>query len=145
MQLRTEVEIAATPDRVWEVLRDFARYPEWNPFIKSITGELGVGSRVVVVETPPDGSERSYRATLTRVEEKGELRWSARLWFRGLFDGEHFITLRPLDGGTTRVVNAGDFSGLLVKYMGNSLTQTARGLVGMNEALKRRVERSANR
>jgi uncharacterized protein YndB with AHSA1/START domain len=30
-ELRDEIEIEATPERVWEILTDFAAYPEWNP------------------------------------------------------------------------------------------------------------------
>ena len=39
-ELRTEIEIAATPDRVWEVLSDLTAYPDWNPFIKEASGKL---------------------------------------------------------------------------------------------------------
>jgi hypothetical protein len=144
VQLRTEVEIAAAPERVWAVLRDFARYSDWNPFIKSIDGQVAVGALLHVIETAPDGSERGYRARLVKLEPETEIRWSEKTFVSGIFDAERFITLSARDGAT-RVVNAGDFSGWLVQYKGNALTQTARGLVGMNEALKRRVERGGRR
>ena len=44
MQLRTEIEIDAPPSRVWEVLVRFAEYPDWNPHLKSVNGELTVGA-----------------------------------------------------------------------------------------------------
>jgi uncharacterized protein YndB with AHSA1/START domain len=39
----SEREIEAPPDVVWRVLTDFAAYPEWNPFIVRIGGDLTVG------------------------------------------------------------------------------------------------------
>ncbi len=43
------VEIQASPDRVWAVLRDIERWPEWTPTVKRSQqvdrGPLAVGSR----------------------------------------------------------------------------------------------------
>jgi hypothetical protein len=140
MQLRSEIEVDAVPERIWRVILDFARYPDWNPFIQRIDGQPAVGARLEMLLTPPDGRERRLRATVVQVDTASELVWKHKLWFQGLFDGEHSIQLTELEVGTTRVVNKGEFRGRLVQYMGRSLTQTARGLVGMNQALKRRVE-----
>ena len=41
-----ETPIPAPPELVWDVLIDFPRYGEWNPFITSIEGELEVGEEV---------------------------------------------------------------------------------------------------
>jgi uncharacterized protein YndB with AHSA1/START domain len=43
-QLRAQVDIQASPERVWEVLTDFAAYPEWNPFIVQASGAVAPGS-----------------------------------------------------------------------------------------------------
>ena len=37
-QIRTEIDIAAEPEQVWDVLQNFDAYPEWNPFIPEIPG-----------------------------------------------------------------------------------------------------------
>ena len=37
-QLSAEIEVQASPDRVWEVLTDFAAYHQWNPFVVQATG-----------------------------------------------------------------------------------------------------------
>lgn len=142
MQLRTEVEIDAPVERVWDVLTDIAAYHEWNPFITSIHGELAVGERLAVTLSPPESREASVFPRVLVCDRPRELRWLGHLWFRGLFDGEHFFQCEARAGGGTRFVHGEDFRGLLVKYAGGRLTQVARGFVYMNQALKRRAERN---
>jgi hypothetical protein len=144
MQLRTELEIAAAPDAVWRVLSDFATYQEWNPFIVRIAGNLSVGARLeVTLSLPESNDEFRFKPVLCVVEPPHQLRWRGRFLVKGLFDGEHFFQLHETAEGHTRLVHGEDFSGLLVKVMGKTLTQTARGFVYMNQALKRRVEQNA--
>jgi uncharacterized protein YndB with AHSA1/START domain len=47
-ELRREIVIDAPPERVWAAVTDFAAYPEWNPFIRRISGELREGARLEV-------------------------------------------------------------------------------------------------
>ena len=140
MELRTEIEISASPSSVWETLVDFPRYAEWNPFIPEISGDLRVGAELRVVVAPPGGNEVKIQPTLLVVEPARELRWRGKLLFEGLFAGEHFMQLVELAPGRTRFVHGENFTGVLVKLLGRALTQTARGFVFMNQALKRRVE-----
>lgn len=140
MQLRTEIEIAASPERVWEVLLHFASYPEWNPYVKAVEGKLGVGERLTLTLTPADGSERRQVVTVVKVEPGSTLRWTSKFLLRRLFDGEHYFELVSLGGDRTRLIHGEDLSGAMVQHMGPRLTAMARGFVGMNEALKRRVE-----
>ena len=43
---RNEIEIQSTPERVWEVLTDLDKYPEWNPLLCRAEGKLTVGEKV---------------------------------------------------------------------------------------------------
>jgi uncharacterized protein YndB with AHSA1/START domain len=42
--LTTEIDIAATPQRVWQVLSDRTAHREWSPFILQATGRAAVGT-----------------------------------------------------------------------------------------------------
>jgi hypothetical protein len=139
-QLRTEIEIDATPERVWAVLADFASYPTWNPFIQSIRGEPVVGSKLEVRIAPPDGKEMTFKPTVLNAEPNRELRWLGRLWLPRIFDGEHMLQIEPLADGRVRFVQAELFRGVLVPVLGKALDKTERGFTAMNEALKRRAE-----
>lgn len=138
MQLRTEIDIEAPPDRVWAVLTDFSSYRDWNPFISSVRGKLTEGARLDLELTPPQGRSMTFRSTVVTVDPERELRWKGHYFVKGLFEGEHFFRLEQTECGT-RVVHGENFSGMAVKIMGGVLTQMARGFVFMNQALRRRV------
>ena len=140
MQLRTEIEILAPRSAVWKVLTDFENYPEWNPFIPRIRGELRPGAELEIIISPPEGNEMTIRPTLLVVESETELRWRGQLWFKALFQGEHFFRLTEVAPDRTKVTHGEDFSGFLVRFLNAVFTKTARGFVYMNQALKKRVE-----
>ena len=139
-ELRAEIEIAAPPERVWQVLSDFGAYPKWNPFIRSIVGEAKVGSRLRVRIEPPGTRGMNFKPTVRAVAPPRELRWLGRLFVPGLFDGEHRLAIEPLDGGRCKFVQSERFSGLLVGLFPKTLAATERGFGEMNAALKRQAE-----
>jgi hypothetical protein len=140
-QLRTEIEIDAPAKRVWELLTDFASYPEWNPFIRSISGQPAPGERLQARIEPPGGRGMTFKPRVLNAEPERELRWVGHLLVPGLFDGEHSFTIEPLQENRVRFVQREAFKGLLVPLFARSLeTNTLRGFEGMNRALKERAE-----
>jgi hypothetical protein len=94
--LQTEIDIAATPDRVWSILTDFSAYPDWNPFIRSIRGVPEQGARLVVRIQPSGAKAMTFRPTVLTATRDRELCWLGRLLVPGLFDGEHRFTIQPI-------------------------------------------------
>lgn len=139
-ELRTHIEIEATPDRVWEILTDFAAYPEWNPFIQTIEGDAAPGSNLEVRIEPPGGRAMNFKPTVLEVAPRQELRWLGRVLVPGLFDGEHSLRIEPIDNSRVRFIQAERFTGILVPLFGKGLEKTQHGFTAMNEALKRRAE-----
>jgi len=144
MEIRSELEIAAPAAEVWGILTDFPHYQEWNPFITEIESDGVVGGSLRLLLSLPEGRDYRLKSTLLRIEENFELRWRAHLLFPGLFDGEHFLRLIELDPRRTRFVQGENFSGVLLRFSGRTLTQVARGFDYMNEALKRRAEANSH-
>lgn len=140
MQLRTEIEISAPPSVVWEILLDGSRYHEWNPFITTLEGKIAAGESLSVVVSPPDSSDFRFRPRVLVTKPEQELRWRGRVLADFLFVGEHYFELVELSNGTTRFTHGENFSGFMVRFLGRQLTETARGFVFMNQALKRRAE-----
>jgi hypothetical protein len=142
-QLHSEIEINAPAEQVWRVLTDFASYPEWNPFIPRISGQPAIGEHLEVRIEPPGGRGMTFRPTVLNAEPNRELRWLGRMLMPGLFDGEHFLIIQPLDDNRVRFVQKEEFRGLLVPLFARSLdTNSQRGFEEMNRALKERAETS---
>lgn len=143
-ELRTSIEIDAAPEEVWDILMDFESYPDWNPFLTSISGEPSVGADLSIRFEPPEGRAMTIKPTVLRSQATREFRWRGRLGLPRIFDGEHIFELSPTPGGGTQLVHREEFRGLLVSpllaWIGNS---TQAGFVAMNEALKARVEARA--
>jgi len=140
-ELHSRIEINASEERVWGILTDFASYPQWNPFIRSISGELKMGERLKVRLEPPDSRGITLRPTVLSAEPNRQLRWVGHLLVPGLFDGEHSLATEPLEENRVRFVQHEAFKGMLVRLLARSLdTNTLRGFEEMNEALKERAE-----
>ena len=142
-ELRTEIEIQASDKQVWQLLTDFASFPQWNPFIREAKGEAKVGARPVIHLQPSGASAMTFKPIVLKVEPNRELRWLGRLLMPGLFDGAHTFTIETLDANRVRFTQAEVFTGLLVPLFARSLdTDTRRGFEEMNQALKSRAERT---
>ena len=142
-ELHSEIEIDASAELVWSILTDFGSYPQWNPFVRRISGEPKVGERLEVRLEPPGGRGITLRPTVLKAEPERELRWLGHLWVSGLFDGEHSLSIHRLGEDRVRFVQAETFTGVLVPLFARSLDNgTRRGFEEMNHALKERAEAS---
>lgn len=141
-ELKTEIHIEATPEKVWEILTAFDRYPDWNPFIKSIQGEPRTGTKIRVQIAPPGAKGMTFKPLVLAFEQEKEFRWIGQLFFPGLFDGEHRFELIDNKNGTTTFIQAERFKGILVPLLKKMLdTSTLEGFRAMNQRLKEEAER----
>jgi hypothetical protein len=138
--LRREIDIDARPSVVWAVLTNTGSYPDWNPFIRRVGGNLREGAKLDVRIEPPGGRAMSLKPTVLNVDSERELRWIGHFLVRGLFDGEHIFRLEALGDGRTRFTQAERFSGILVRALGSTLDKTELGFEQMNRALKSQAE-----
>ena len=140
-EIHTEIEVNAGAEKVWRVLTDFAAYPDWNPFVRRVEGEVNVGSRLHVYVRPSGSTGMSFRPTVLVADPNREFRWLGHLWLPGLFDGEHSFLIEPLGEGRVRFVQQERFVGLLVPLLSKMLDgDTRHGFEEMNRALKLRAE-----
>lgn len=137
-EITTQITIKATPEKVWAVLTDFKKYPDWNPFIRSVEGNVQVGEKIKVIIHPPEAKEMTFKPiVLTKTDEK-ELSWFGTLFFRGIFDGEHRFEIVDNNDGTVTLKHSEKFRGVLV-WMFNT-KKTEAGFILMNEKIKEIAE-----
>jgi hypothetical protein len=140
-ELRSQIEIGVPAERVWQVLTDFAAYPEWNPFIRRVNGRPEVGEQLVVRMRPSGTKGITFRPTVMKVEPNRQLRWLGHLLVPGLFDGEHIFEIEALDRDRVLFIQREIFKGLFVPLLARSLDRdTQRGFEEMNRALREKAE-----
>lgn len=147
LSLTAEIFVAATPQRVWQVLTDFGAYQQWNPSIPMASGQAIAGS-ILHVEIHWPGLKRGrYRLTVLAAVSQRELRWLGHFGVAGLMDGDHRFLVEGLAPGLTKVTQQEQFSGLLVPVFAPWLRDNVlRGFVQMNQAIRTAAEpRPGNR
>ena len=134
--IQTQIVIQAPKEKVWQVLMDFEKYPDWNPFILSITGEAKTGCKIAV-----KFEEMTFKPKVKIVEENSTFEWLGHLLIPGIFDGRHRFELIDNGDGTTTFKQSENFKGILVLLIKKKLVRDFQPkFEAMNEALKKRVE-----
>lgn len=136
-EIRTEIKIEAPADRVWEVLTDFAHYPDWNPFIKYLKGTPAEGARIEVKMVPPESKGMVFKPKVLKSQRCKEFTWLGHVVIPGLFDGEHTFELKTAPDNMTLFIQQEKFYGILLPFLKNALDQgTQAGFEAMNKDLK---------
>jgi uncharacterized membrane protein len=137
----TSVDVAAPVDRVWQVLVDVERWPDWTDSVSSVRlldpGPLAVGSRVRVSQ--PRIPTGTY--TVTALEPGSGFTWEQRQ--PGSTVSAHHACA-PLPDGGTRVELVVVMSGALGEVVGRLYRRlTQRYLATEAAGLKLRAESAA--
>lgn len=144
-EVRSEIEINSYPESVWRILIDFAAYDQWNPFINKIIGPPTEGSKIDIYIETPSGKNRKYSPRITKVEEGRELRWFGKSSLPGFLNAEHIFIIEELQPERVRFIQRELFDGLLTRVFGKGVdTDIRQGFQDMNDALKKRAERSSH-
>ena len=140
-EIQTDIDIAASPNSVWNHLVGFSHYPEWNPLIKSLSGPLTEGGQLHMTIQPQGGDAMDFEAEMLAVKADEELRWLGGFLIPGLFDGEHYFIIEEISEEEVRLVHGEKYRGILPMLLLSSIeTGTRQGFEAMNEALKNRAE-----
>ncbi|HSD58429.1 MAG TPA: SRPBCC family protein [Methanotrichaceae archaeon] len=109
-----EIEVAAYPEIVWDVMAGIDRWPAWNPDVKSahLAGELAEGLTFRWKAGPG-----TISSTLQQVERPRTLAWTGNTFGIKAF---HVWRLEPKDGKTI-VRTEESWEGLLPRIFRGSM------------------------
>jgi hypothetical protein len=142
-ELKTEIDIQASPAKVWQILMDFDTWQEWNPFIHTVVGKPEIGQNVDITVRTATSKNMTLHCTIIKIEPNRELCWKYHVIFPGLFRGEHSFIIESRDDGGAHFVDVEIFSGLFVPLQAKNIdTHSKRGFEEMDQALKTRAEQS---
>ena len=140
-ELFAMIEIEAPAERVWQVLTDFGRYPEWNPFMPSVAGDAARRAELEVLVKPDGGRAMRLRPRIVTFRPPRELRWLARI--PGIFVGEQRFVVEELASTRSRLIHEKRFRGLAVPFVRRVLDgPVKRSFDATGLALKQFAERN---
>lgn len=136
-----EIEIAAPSERVWEILTDLERYPDWNPFTQKVESTLELGAEVHLY-TRLRSERLVHRVEYVTAHVPGErICWGMTMGARIVLAAERRQILTPLDAARTRYLSDDRISGMLtpivMAFWGAAMQ---RGFDAVAAALKKRAE-----
>jgi hypothetical protein len=139
-EVYSEIQINASASVVWDILTDFEKFGEWNPFIKEISGTLKEGSELRIFIEPPNSKGMEFKPTLKKVETEKKIQWLGKVWIPKLFDGEHSWTINQIDDNIVLFIQKERFTGIFIPFFTKLLKNTKSGFEMMNQNLKQRAE-----
>lgn len=131
--------IDASPQTVWAVLLDTAKWPEWDPFCIRIDGEVKLGNKVTAwTKLSP---KRGFPVKVTELTPNQRMVWSGGMPF-GLFKGVRTYSLEA-QGGKTSFSMREEFSGPMLFMIKGSLPDMTEPFQAFVDGLKARAEEVA--
>ncbi|MBK8592128.1 MAG: SRPBCC family protein [Sandaracinaceae bacterium] len=75
MEYRAAATIHASPKAIWALLTDAAQYPDWNPTVVRVEGDIALGKKIKVVATV--SPERAFPVTVSELVPCERMVWQA--------------------------------------------------------------------
>lgn len=141
--IRTNIVLPANLRDSWEMLTDFAEYPNWNPYLTRVEGRFSVGENMSFTLVDENFSDPLHlRATLGEVSPNKRFFWTGRVGIQGLFDTKHVFELVALDEERSEFYHYEEFRGLIPAILPDREKRSANTRAAferMNRALRQRL------
>ena len=134
------VEIEAPAERVWDILVDFERYGEWNPFTTRVEATLEIGAPVML-HVRLGRLKRKQPERIETVEPPHLLAWGVTMGARFLLVARREQHIETLGETRCRYFTTDETRGLLTPLVALLFGRLIRqGFNDLAAALKARAE-----
>ena len=134
--IETAIIINVSVAKVWEILTKFETYQNWNPFIKSVKGNIKKGETIEVKIQLEGMKLQTFTPEILVFNINKEFRWLGELGIKGIFDGEHFFILERIDNERTKLIHGERFTGILSGLIYNMIGKKKKnGFNALNQAI----------
>ena len=139
--LNTRITLSAPPDRVWQVLNDFQKYPEWNPHLRAVDGQPEANRPTRLREIFAGGSDVVRRIGMKSMATDYEFIWEGDLSPVPLMlTAKRKLIMTPSGLGGTSLRHEIEFRGWLSGPLSSGVfSRYAQSMQAMNGALAQRV------
>ena len=137
LEVAVAIDIDAPRERIWGLITDASRIPEWNSTITSLSGSIKEGEKIELKSTLDPS--RTFKLKVSDVVANEQMKWSDG--FAPMFRGVRTYRLEDLGGGRTRFSMSEVLSGLMLPMIAGSLPDFAPSFEAWAADLKREAER----
>jgi len=129
--------IAAGPQVIWDLLTNASAYPEWNPAVLGIEGEIREGKTIKLKSiVNPD---RQFKLKVSDVQPPRHMVWSDGMPL-GLFRGARSFDVVPRGDGTSEFKMEEVYSGLMAPLITRSIPDMSDSFDKFADGLKEAAE-----
>jgi len=129
--------IAAGPQVIWDLLTNASAYPEWNPAVLGIEGEIREGQTIKL--TSIVNPDRQFKLKVSDVEPPRHMVWSDGMPL-GLFRGARRFDVVPRGDGTSEFTMEEVYSGLMAPVITRSIPDMTDSFDKFADGLKEAAE-----
>jgi hypothetical protein len=131
----TEIILKSTPDKVWNMLTDFANYPNWHPFLKKIDGKPVKGTKIKVTYVKDDTHDGTFSAYILDCEPTRLLSWGGSAGF--IFRAKHYFKIESIGNDSVKLTQGEYWRGIFGGMYGRKIyVDTGHKFELMNMKLK---------
>jgi hypothetical protein len=117
MEYSVRCSIRASADRIWKLLTDAPRFPQWNSTVTSVDGVIAAGQTLKL--QVPSAPGRVFKPKVSAFEPGRSMVWSDGI--APMFKGVRTFTLTPGAEGTTVFEMTERYAGLMLPMIKGSL------------------------